>query len=319
MADPATVTGLVNRWRASDLALANGAAVSTWAAATGGASWTQATGAAQPTFVTGVANGQPVVRFDGTSSYMTATVSAISQPYTAIVIYKALTVPTTNGVIMQLLDGGTVGTTTGFQLVYGNSGGPISDAWAGADTLGGTPNTTAFRVYGASFNGASSAVWMDGTAVVPAQNAGPNATGTAWAIGRQAASAARFANIDIAEILIYNRAMVAADWSVVDSYAQDTYGVTVADYVASGANLIADVVEVVSAGDRLPVLSPDGLTATVVSATQVRVSWSMLAGAVSYDLERNGSVIATGLLSTTYLDTGLTPGTAYTYNVRSVY
>lgn len=61
------------------------------------------------------------------------------------------------------------------------------------------------------------------------------------------------------------------------------------------------------------------LTATVISGTEIDLSWNSVTGASAYDLERNGTVIATGIVGTAYNDTGLAPSTTYTYNVRTEY
>lgn len=64
-------------------------------------------------------------------------------------------------------------------------------------------------------------------------------------------------------------------------------------------------------------LPPAGLTATPISSTRIDLSWTAAANATGYDIERGGSVIATGVVSTTYSDTGLSPSTSYSYRVRS--
>jgi len=61
---------------------------------------------------------------------------------------------------------------------------------------------------------------------------------------------------------------------------------------------------------------PIGLTASPLDQG-VALTWSATTNATSYDLERNGVTIATGLTSTTYKDTGLTNGTSYSYAVRA--
>jgi hypothetical protein len=63
---------------------------------------------------------------------------------------------------------------------------------------------------------------------------------------------------------------------------------------------------------------PTGLTATPVSATQVNLAWTAVAGVTKYDIERNGVVIVLDHPTNSYSDTGLTSATTYSYRVRSV-
>jgi hypothetical protein len=66
---PENVAGKVMDFDASNLALTDGAAVSSWAdAGSGGQALVQATGSAQPIYKTNIVNGKPVVRFLSTSS-----------------------------------------------------------------------------------------------------------------------------------------------------------------------------------------------------------------------------------------------------------
>lgn len=66
-----------------------------------------------------------------------------------------------------------------------------------------------------------------------------------------------------------------------------------------------------------PPAPPATLTATPGNA-QVSLSWSASADATSYEVVRDGTVIATGVTSTSYTDTGLTNGVNYCYTVRAV-
>lgn len=63
--------------------------------------------------------------------------------------------------------------------------------------------------------------------------------------------------------------------------------------------------------------SPPNLTAIVISNTQIDLSWDAVTNADFYDIERDGSIIVKDHPSTSYSDTGLTPGT-HIYRVRSV-
>ena len=118
--DPSYVTTpSLKVWlRADSLAVANGAAVSTWADQSGnGNDATQLTSTNQPTYVTGVLNGLPVVRFTSASpSYMTVPSAAAASSNNSILIV----VKTANGNPDPaiLLDKYT---TTGFSLKWVNA------------------------------------------------------------------------------------------------------------------------------------------------------------------------------------------------------
>jgi hypothetical protein len=66
--------------------------------------------------------------------------------------------------------------------------------------------------------------------------------------------------------------------------------------------------------------APTGLTATAVATTSITLDWADSTGMQpgdGYDLERNGVLIATGLATSQYFDSGLTSSTTYTYRVRA--
>ena len=68
---------------------------------------------------------------------------------------------------------------------------------------------------------------------------------------------------------------------------------------------------------------PAGVTATTLSSTQIRIDWTASTdaglGLAGYRIYRNGSagVLATVTSGTSYTDSGLTPLTAYSYQVRA--
>src|SRR5207344_3399761 len=75
--------------------------------------------------------------------------------------------------------------------------------------------------------------------------------------------------------------------------------------------------------DTVAPSKPAGLSATAVSGTQINLSWTASTdnvGVTAYRIFRNGSInpVATvNAPATTYNDTGLNPGTAYTYTVKA--
>lgn len=63
---------------------------------------------------------------------------------------------------------------------------------------------------------------------------------------------------------------------------------------------------------------PQNFSATPLSASEVVLGWDPLLGATSYDIERDGVIIAQYVVGNSYNDTGLAPNTAYSYRVRAV-
>lgn len=199
---------------------------------------------------------------------------------------------------------------------------------ANADLIGGSVSFTGAGSLGTPVTANPNAVTSASVTVATTTTTGMVVDAFAWGVGAAATSTQtqRWQKV-------LNASTAAGDGAA--STAASTGGNVTMGYSWTGSDaggLIAVEVLPVTAtsytqapadaaytGDRLSVLPPDGLSATVASTTEIDLTWFRLAGAVSYDLERNGVVIATGLTGLSYSDTGLTPGTTYTYNIRSVY
>lgn len=106
-----------------------------------------------------------------------------------------------------------------------------------------------------------------------------------------------------------------------------TYSYSVRAYdgagnVSNASTVISVIVPSTNTGDTTPPTTPANLTATA-STGQVALSWSastdtggsLLAGYVVF---RNAAEIATVTSGTTYTNTGLTAGAAYTFTVRAI-
>jgi fibronectin type 3 domain-containing protein len=103
--------------------------------------------------------------------------------------------------------------------------------------------------------------------------------------------------------------------------------VTTFYYVVSAVNTggeSTNSAQVSATTPMAPPAAPAGLTATAVSTLQINLSWTASAGAESYNVKRsttNGgpyTVIATGLTTTNYPNSGLDGGTVYYYVVSAV-
>jgi len=111
-----------------------------------------------------------------------------------------------------------------------------------------------------------------------------------------------------------------SDTAVVGS-TQYTYTVTAVDAAANESDP-SDPATATTA-DTIPPQPPPTVTATTVSDTQINVAWSGATdniGVTGYRVYRNGGATAIASLGnvTSYSDTGLTGGTAYTYTIKAV-
>jgi chitodextrinase len=106
--------------------------------------------------------------------------------------------------------------------------------------------------------------------------------------------------------------------STVTGGASYTYRVAARDLAG---NTTSASVSTSGTTDTTPPTAPPGLTATATGYTTASLSWGASTdnvGVTSYTIRRNGTAVATVPGTTTsYGDTGLTPGTTYTYQVTA--
>jgi hypothetical protein len=264
--DPGTIASLVNRWIASDIQGAVtgtgiGSAGLTWFARAGGASMTQSTAANQPTYQASSIGGKPALRFDGsTDSIAAATGTARAQPHTVVIVAKLNTAPAA-GTLWQPVD---------FSNPQVLVNGTQWSLWEGTTNInGGTANTTA-TVITAIGNGASSAIYKDGT-LVASGNPGTGSSSGTLTLGTWTGGAGRFAPIDIAEVLWFSTGLTPAERATVHTYVQNTYGITVSDFTSSAKTSAVTALGTAQAtvgGQRIPTaaLAPAAAGAATLAA-----------------------------------------------------
>ncbi len=97
------------------------------------------------------------------------------------------------------------------------------------------------------------------------------------------------------------------------------YGLQAVDSAGNIGYEPAPIRVVVSTADTTPPSAPTNLSVTVVSTSQINLSWTAStdnAGVTSYRIYRGGTQIAIST-TTSYQNTGLSPSTAYTYTVAA--
>ena len=75
-----------------------------------------------------------------------------------------------------------------------------------------------------------------------------------------------------------------------------------------------------TSSDTTPPSQPNGLAATVLSGSQINLAWTVSTdnvGVTGYRVFRNGTQIAT-TTAASYNNTGLTPGTTYSYSITAI-
>jgi glucuronoarabinoxylan endo-1,4-beta-xylanase len=110
---------------------------------------------------------------------------------------------------------------------------------------------------------------------------------------------------DIAEILIYNRALTSVEEGEIGSYLATKYALPT-----------------VYAGSKVPAV-PSGVSAALTSPTAVTVSWFAVSSAVSYNIWCKPSAggverVFTGVATSPYSVTGLVPGISYDFKVAAI-
>lgn len=211
---PSDVSGLIGWWRAATIAQADASAVATWAdSASTPHNLAQPTVGARPTYRTNVINGLPTVRFNGTQLMATAAF-AIPQPATTFLVGKIAAVP---GINTYFVDGlvankqALVATPSAYAI------------FAGTSVISAGAVTTAFRMLAAIENAPSCKIWVDGGVGVGG-NAGTNAY-DGVTVGSGGGGVGLLTG-DIAEVIVYNRALTLSEINTIGAYLAATYGLT---------------------------------------------------------------------------------------------
>lgn len=104
-----------------------------------------------------------------------------------------------------------------------------------------------------------------------------------------------------------------------------TYRVTAVDLSTNAQSVATDAAAVAANSGSVPGApgAPSGLMAVAESATAIGLTWTPVAGAASYHVERMGpgdgvfQEIATGIQGNSFTDLTAVPGTSYAYRVRA--
>jgi len=224
MALPSTSGTLIANFDAGTIGQSDNTAVSSWSPAAGAesAASTQATGAKQPTFRTNKINGLPAVVFTTAAQSCMDTGAwgtSYAIPNVAFTVAKL-----TNTADANFYSG----RTPNFDYMGETSSGTNIAIGAGtpAEMLYGFTPGSAYHLYTAVYNGASSAIYID-SPYAPATGttgSGSSSNMPGLRFGSNSAGTTNFPDMELAEFAFYHGALTAGDIFIVQSYLAAKYG-----------------------------------------------------------------------------------------------
>lgn len=230
-------------WLRADCVTGNGAdptdnsTLSTWTDLSGNGN--NATAYGSPTFQSDAANlinSQPVVNFDGSSSFTAIDIRAVTRPnVTIFAVYK---LRGTNQVGVWGIDDG--GWDRFFMARWSGDDGIISSNGTTAVPGSGLYNTTKFitTIYKYNVNGGSGVYDNGGLVSNFWDQADPNNAQTTLRIGSIGATSGSYMLVgDIAELIVFGQALSDTDRKTVNTYLNSKYNLGIASANLSSATV----------------------------------------------------------------------------------
>jgi len=158
---------------------------------------------------------------------------------------------------------------------------------------------------------------------VTASGIGPSSATISWTTNENATSRVEFGPTPSYGQSTQQGQLVTSHSVVLANLAETTlYYYRVRSSDAAGNERIGSGSSFKTSGtDRQPPSTPTNVTATPAAySSAIDVAWTAStdnAGPVTYEVLRNGAVVASAVAAPTYRDSGLTPATTYAYTVRA--
>jgi hypothetical protein len=211
---PTAITGL-QLWVRSDLGITKDGSdlVATWADQSGnGRDLTEATN--KPLWVASLINGHAALRFDGSNDRLESANFTLNQPLTIFIVSK--NVSNTDGDRLLASDDTEINSPN----VVQRAGPSLQIQSNAADGASVASDTTNFHYYKIIFNGTSSVISKDGGSDATDTD---NFTNPMQRLRLANTITAAFANVEIAEVFIYNSAISGANLTAVNAYLAARY------------------------------------------------------------------------------------------------
>ena len=220
---PNSVSGLLMWLKADALSANDGDTIQTWTDSSGNNnSPTQGTLGNRATYKTNIINGQPVLRFNGSSNFYTVTLSSSLNlsSYSLIAIHK----PNSGSQYGMLMAASTPSDDELLDMNYPTSG-KMSVYHGGVGTVGGVSNFSTGTFYNSGFVSTTGTGTPYTNGVAQSSGTPANRSVATWNIGAYTTSGQYYWLGDIAEVILYNNAISATDRKNIEAYIQGKYNI----------------------------------------------------------------------------------------------
>jgi parallel beta-helix repeat protein len=232
--DPVTITGMTGRWRAGSITgVTDGSKVTSWPDSSGNNyPALQGTADLAPVYVASSTNSKPGVRWPASgTTFMTTQSPAGQSTQTIVAIIKPTTAAVTAGTTIAVRGEDDI---AGLELRFvGGVAGNLSQNQVdlGSATTAIAGNAASIVV--TTYSGSTGSMWkINGTTRgISSATATLNTLRKTW-IGANGAQTGEFFQGDILELITFSRVLTSQEIIQIDSYAQEWYGITVADFTA---------------------------------------------------------------------------------------
>lgn len=225
------IPGLAARWSASSLAMADGAAISSWADISGnGRSASQATSINRPTFLANWRNGQPAVNFNGAaqSQFLTTDLSAKSSKAAIFIAFELSAAANSSGSRDQRLFSSQTRTSADVGLnidTFASSGNAIRTLNSNGAAVSSSAISTA-TPYIMSLTTEGGALYVNGAKQATSPINGLTLNNALFQIGNHLNGSGKHFAGRIAEILFYEE-LTTAQRQAVEGFLSTTYSISV--------------------------------------------------------------------------------------------
>jgi hypothetical protein len=196
---------------------------------------TQSTPASRPLFVPNALNGRPVIRFDGVNDWLDGNIGTqVGRDRSLFIVYRRNTFFANGGIFsLRSASGNDWNSADAMALTHGSTNSHVVTLAQNPLFYNGTDSVNTYRLLSIIRDTDPVTMRINGIVQQPTQ-IGPNtSTNTAgYRLGARASNGSQlslFSNIDVAEVLLYNRGLSNQERLAVEAYLAAKYGLGISN------------------------------------------------------------------------------------------